>query len=255
MLFGYSAMPDDCNRAKMAGYDYVELPGKVVAAMDDTEFAAFAKSLSIPALRMNAYCPPEVVIAGPGYDRAAVREYAQKLLPRIALLGTEMVGIGSPMSRKLPPGFDPALARAQIEGFLLETVHVFEGRGVKVCFEALASFYCNTVNYLAEAVDIVEGLNHPDIKIVLDFYNMEHMQEADISLEGVPFVHVHVSDDDGVYTLRSPLKAEKAAIHQQRLARLLDVGYDGGITLEVDIPFDSDRAEETLHIMRHAVLA
>ena len=252
MLFGYSALPEYCMAAKETGYDYVELPGKIIAAMSDREFTAFADKLSIPALRMNAFCPPEVVIAGPGYDIELVRQYAKGLAPRAAALGVEMAGIGSPMSRNLPKGFDRALARNQIKEFLIETACIFDHYGIYVCLEALASCYCNTVNTLKEAVEIVRILDCHNIKIVLDFYNMEHMGEDDIS--DVPFIHVHISDDDGSPSLRSYLKPEKREIHQNRLRKLTESGYDGCVTLELDVPYDPLRAAYSLDIQRQAVI-
>ena len=121
MLFGYSALPEYCAAVKEIGYNYVELPGKVIAAMSDKEFSAFADKLPLPALGMNAFCPPTVVIAGPGYDIQFARQYVSGLAQRAATLGVKMVGIGSPMSRILPDGFDTALAHTQIKEFLLET--------------------------------------------------------------------------------------------------------------------------------------
>ena len=249
MLFGYSAMPADCEAARKTGYDYVELPAKVIAAMTDKEFSTFAGSLQIQALRMNAFCPPDVVIAGTGHDISSIREYTKRLAPRAAALGVKMVGIGSPMSRNIPKGFCNELAQEQIETSLCEISYILENQGIAVCLEALATCYCNTVNTLAEAVGIVRKLQQPNIHVVLDFYNMEHMGEADISLLELPFAHVHISDDDGAPNLRSYLKPEKKEIHQKRLRKLPEKGYDGCITLEVDVPYDPVRAAESLRIM------
>jgi len=254
MQFGYSAMPEYCRAAQEAGYDYVELPGKVIAAMSEKEFAAFAASLNIPTLGMNAFCPAEVVLTGLKHDLAVVCEYTQKLSKRAATLGVKTVGIGSPMSRNLPDEFDRELAKTQLENALVEIANILGKNDITACLEALATCYCNTVNTLDEAAKIVRRLQHPNLNVVVDFYNMEHMGEADMDLTGIPFIHAHISDDDGAPNLRSYLKPEKREIHQKRIRSLVEQGYEGRITLEVDVAFDPFRAKESLCIMQKACL-
>jgi len=252
MQFGYSAMPAYCRAAQEAGYDYVELPGKVVAAMSAKEFTTFAATLNIPAFGINAFCPAEVVLTGPKHDLAVVCDYTEKLSKRAANLGVKTVGIGSPMSRNLPKEFDRELAKTQLENSLIEIANILGKNDITACLEALAACYCNTVNTLEEAAEIVRRLQHPNLNIVLDFYNMEHMGEADVDLTGIPFIHAHISDDDGAPNLRSYLKPEKREIHQKRIGSLVKQGYGGGITLEVDVAFDPFRAKESLCIMQEA---
>ena len=250
MLFGYSAMPQYCTAAKATGFDYVELPGKVIAAITNKEFAAFEKDLDIPALAMNAFCPAEIVITGPGYNRTANIEYAKHLSARASALSVKVIGIGSPMSRNLPVGFDPLLAKRQISEFLLDTAEIFGKYGIQTCFEALADCYCNTVNTLQEALELVRNLNNTNIHVVLDFYNMEHMGEADLPIPKASIIHAHISDDDGNPRLRSYLHPNKQELHQARIRNLLQTGYTGGLTLEVDVPYDPVRAAKSLAIMR-----
>jgi len=122
-----------------------------------------------------------------------------------------------------------------------------------MCLEALATCYCNTVNTTTQALEIIKQVNHPSVKLVLDFYNMEHMNEADIELTKLPIIHAHISDDDGAPNLRSYLKPNKKDLHQKRIKRLQDTGYNGGLTLEVDVPYDRERAALSLAIMKEAV--
>ena len=250
MLFGYSAMPQYCAAAKATGFDYVELPGKIIAAMTNKEFTAFEKDLDIPVLGMNAFCPAEIVITGPGYDRAVNREYAKHLSARAGALSVKVVGIGSPLSRNLPNNFDPSLSYQQIGEFLMDTSEIFGKYGIHTCLEALATCYCNTVNTLSEAVKLVNNLNNSNIHVVLDFYNMEHMGEADIPIPKASIIHAHISDDDGSFLLRSYLQPKKQKLHQTRIRNLLETGYIGGLTLEVDVSYDPIRAAESLAIMR-----
>ena len=64
------------------GFDFVELRGREVSALSGPEMDALERQidqLSLPCLSLNAYCPPGIVIAGPGFDlrqigRASCRE-------------------------------------------------------------------------------------------------------------------------------------------------------------------------------------
>lgn len=254
MQYGCTATIQECSLVQKAGYDYVEISGKAIAAMPEEEFNNFTKSLTIPVLRMNAFAPADVIITGPGYDRTRTITYARHLVQRANRLGVTMIGVGSPLSRTVPADFDPCTANKQIGEFLTDVSAIFSPYGIKVCLEPLATCYCNTVNTLAEALNIVRDINDINIRIVLDFYNMEHMGEADICLkDAVPYIiHGHISDDDGNPRSRSYLKPEKKLLHQRRVKGLVDLGYKGNFTLETDVPFDQERAIASLTILKDA---
>lgn len=252
MLAGITAAPEEISLAAAAGFDYVELSGKRVAAMSEDAFASLERILmrvGVPCLGLNACCPAEVIIAGPGFDPSAVRLYAGRLARRAEALGVRVIGVGSPLSRRLPDGYSAAQAKAEALTFL----HIFRermaGAGVTVCVEALADCYCNFVNTLAEAAELAELAG---CKVVLDYYNMERMGEADTDVRPyISFIsHAHISDDDGSPNLRSPLKSDKAAVHRARIRGLRDAGYDRTMTLETDVPFNAARATESLRLIR-----
>ena len=97
MKFGHCAQPGEFAAVKRSGYAFTELRGKAVAAMSDEAFDQVCRELDeleLPCLGFNAYCPAEVVIAGPGYDRANTRAYAARLAARAGRLGIRQEGIG-----------------------------------------------------------------------------------------------------------------------------------------------------------------
>ena len=65
--------------------------------------------------------------------------------------------------------------------------------------------------------------------------------------------HVHVSDDRGDCYQRSPLLQEKTQIHQERMRALWECGYDGYVTLEVDLPLDEGEISETLQVLKNSI--
>lgn len=255
MKFGHCAQPGEFAAVKRSGYAFTELRGKAVAAMSDEAFDQVCRELDeleLPCLGFNAYCPAEVVIAGPGYDRANTRAYAARLAARAGRLGIRQVGIGSPASRTLPEGYDRKKAKAQLREFLMDTAECFDPVGVKVALEPLAPCFCNCVNDYDEGEAIARALQPHKVGLILDFLNMELSGEDERELLTlVPSVlHTHISDYDGTPYRRDKLKPAYYERHRERLRRLKAAGYDGSVSIETDLPYDEERAQQTLLAIR-----
>lgn len=241
-----------------AGFDYAEFSGRDLCALDEGEYAQFRRVLQtggLPCYALNAYCPPEIRVAGPGFCINTAREYAKRCLARAVEMKVRVVCVGSPKSRHLPDAYDRELAVRQAEEFFAATAEVFAEENILVCVEALGPCYCNFINRLHEAHGIVRSVNMKNLKLVVDFYNMEHNAEANISLS--PYIndiaHAHISDDAGSPQKRSFLKPEKRDMHIGRLKGLYALGYRGGVTLEIDVPAELAAASHSLGILRGAV--
>lgn len=257
MRIGCGARIEELALVKEYGFDYVELRGRALMAMSLREVEELRGQLEargLPCLAINAYCPPEITIAGPRYDRARARRYAEELSLRAGLIGAKKIGIGSPCSRTLPEGYDRALARRQCGEFLADTAEVFAKEKVETGIEPLGYCFCNFINHLEEAYELAVSLDGYPVGITLDFYNMEQSGEADIELERFAdrIIHAHISDDWGSPNLRSPLDAEKLALHAARVEKMMKAGYDDTLTLELDVPMD-EAARESLRMMRAMV--
>lgn len=245
MKFGCSAQVSELSAVHALGFDYVELRGRELAALTPVQLdfvAAELERLHLPCLALNAYCPPDVVIAGPGFDLSRARSYAEALALRASRLGVLSVGIGSPGSRRLPVDFNRETAWDQARAFTAGTAELFARFGIRVGFEALGPCYCNFINRVQEASRMAEQLS--GVGLTLDFYNMEQSGEADCPL--LPYahqiLHVHISDDLGSPQQRSFLRPEKHALHRSRIKRLAEAGYDGTLSLEVDVPVGPEAA-------------
>jgi len=249
---------DDIFPAKEAGYDYIELMGKYLVSLSDSDYRKLIQKLDkneILCQGINAYCPRDIVIAGPDFNIKKALQYAKKCAMRAKEIGTKCIGIGSPGSRNLPKGFLRNTAENQLTDFLKVTAEEFGKYNITVCLEPLAPCYCNFINGAGEAVDIVRRINWENIRVVLDFYNMEHMGEADDNLKSyIPYVaHAHISDDDGAWDRRYFLKEEKTAIHQRRIKDLYNSEYNGAISVEVDLPVHKEMAQKSLYIIKNSI--
>ena len=134
------------------------------------------------------------------------------------------------------------------------TAEEFAVFDIEICLEPLAPCFCNFINFMPEAVSIIDEMKQNKTGIIADFYNMEHVGEADLDMKDfMPYIsHVHISDDDGGPDKRSYLKPERARIHQERIQNLIKAGYQGAVSLEIDCRINPDRAAESLAIMKAA---
>ncbi|SFI12907.1 Sugar phosphate isomerase/epimerase [Lachnospiraceae bacterium NLAE-zl-G231] len=250
--------PEDMIKAQNAGYNYVEFMGKYLTALSEKEYSSIqrqAERLCLPVLGINGYCPPDVKMIGPGFNPEKVRKYAACCAVRAGGLGVRFVGIGSPKSRMLPSGYSTLTAEKELKEFLRITTEEFDKYGIRVCLEPLAICYCNFINTLSEAVSVVKELQLSNLGIVIDFYNMEYVGEADMDLRTYVdcIYHAHISEDEGEPEKRSYLKPEKAGVYQNRICGLLAAGYRGMLTLEIDCVVEEERAKESLELMRRGI--
>ena len=255
MVIGCATDMEHYQMLKDLGFDYIELQGKAVCAMDDKQYQSVVNTVrqgTLPCMGFNAYCGKDVIIAGPGFNAANAFSYAKKCAKRAEGLGVRTVEIGSPFSRMLPEGYDRALAKKQAVDFFAATASAFVVYDIAVCVEALGVCFCNFINTVEEAVEIIKAAEMPNLGLILDFYNMEHNSEADMDLApyGQYIRTVHISDDDGSPQRRYFLKAEKYPIHQSRILRLMETGYDGAITIEIDLQVDPSLAGDNLRFLK-----
>lgn len=239
---------------KSVGYDYLEFSGKGLVAMTEEEYQELKKDLSRTGLRcecLTAYCPPEIIIAGPGFDPENAADYAKQVVKRAQELSVCNVSVGSPFSRNLPEGFDRKLAKEQACRFFEETARVFAPYGITVCVEPLGRCFCNFINDLSEAEEIIARVGAKNLGMVVDFYNMEQNGDADQDLGKYLSVilHAHISDDAGDPYKRDFMRPEKKEIHQNRVRRFYEAGYAGRISVEIDEPVIREKASSSLAML------
>ena len=236
MRIGCCTTPQNCKAVKEIGYDYVELSGCDIMDLDEIEFSdviKMLKKLDLPCAGFNNYCRGNLHIAGPDYDLAAAKQYAKLICSRAGALGAHTVGIGAPLARALPDGYDMAKAMEQFEGFLLETANQAKEYGIIVLYEALNSKVCRLGINTKEGYDLVHKMNHPNLLMVLDFYHMLMMGEDYENIaQFMPLVeHLHISDC-GTDGARDHLKPEGIPFYKASVNAARRTGYDKTISIE-----------------------
>ena len=187
----------------------------------------------LPVPAANRLIPADHRLIGPERDLDKLRRYVTTVLERAGRLGTTTLVFGSGAARTVPPGVDRDAAREQIIEFLRIALPVAQRNGVTLVAEPLNRGECNIMNSVAECMEYVRELGHPNFQCLVDSYHLwleseplEHVRDA------MPWIrHVHVSD----LRNRMPSGESGEALDYRSFFRVLrQGGYDGMVTVEAD---------------------
>jgi len=167
-------------------------------------------------------------------------DYLCHLIDFCADVGGSVMTFGSPNQRNLEPGIDPQQGwQWALESFAA-CGSTAAGRGVTLCLEALPQDLTNLLNTNAEVIKMVDAINHPNIRMMVDVKSMYSEQISipeNIRNCASYFRYVHANDAN----LKGPGFGD--VDFQPILQALIEVGYNGFVSVEA---FDfSPGAEET----------
>ena len=181
-------------------------------------------------------------------------EYLKELAKFCGELGGRVMVFGSPKQRDVLPGvsFEDAWEWA-VEGFK-ECCEYASNYGVTICMEPLRRELTNFVNTVEEAVRLIEHVNHPNFRLILDVYSMSGVGKpiGDQIRAGAKYLsYLHANDDNkggpgfGSIDYREVVKA------------LHDIGYEGYVSVEVlrDEPDPAEVARVSLETLKRFFLA
>jgi len=174
--------------------------------------------------------------------RAKSLRYFHKLIDFCGDLGGRVMVFGSPKGRQAAKGISVREATKYLTEGLAQFADHAQQRGVKILLEPLGHNQTDVVNTTAEAIKIIEEVNHPALQTMFDFHNTVD--------EKIPFheiiekyfahiCHVHVQEMDGKY-----LGAGNGVKDFGRAFQTLkDLHYDQWVSLEV---FDFSPGPKTI---------
>lgn len=203
MRFGICTSVEKSAAVKAAGWDYVEegVQRLLAATVPDSEWrgADVVKSASLPTPAGNTLVPGSLKIVGPDADLSRLEAYMRIVLRRAEMVGMRTLVFGSGGARHVPDGFDRARAREQIVAFASMSARIAANHGVTLVVEPLNRGECNIINSVAEGMEYVRAVNHPNLQCLVDSY---HFWLEDEPLENLraamPWIkHVHVADKVG----------------------------------------------------------
>lgn len=183
----------------------------------------------------------------------SVRERTAAYLGELARgcrdLGGELMVFGSPQQRRIPPGH----TREQAADFAVDTFRraaaAVADQGVRLCLEPLAPAEADFLTTCAEAVVLLDRIDHPSFVLHLDVKAMSSEAEPVLDLirtHAARTGHFHANDPNR----RGPGFGDTD--FRPIFRALKDTGYAGWVSVEVfDYSPDPDTiARESIRYMR-----
>ncbi|MFD2614796.1 sugar phosphate isomerase/epimerase family protein [Paenibacillus gansuensis] len=231
---GWCGKVEEAGELKRMGFDYIECPLASMSLENESEFKENLKRFqqsSLAVRAFNIFCPPGMKVVGPEADPSRIRAYILKAADVMNALGAEKVVFGSGHARTVPDGWEHKRAEEQFLNLLTWIGDAFAGTRLTLVIEPLNRKESNFINNLTEAVSYAKQIQHPNIKVLADFYHMEEEQEPLQALIDYKewIAHIHVAD-----TFRlSPGTGQYP--YAEFMGNLKAAGYTGMISAECSV--------------------
>lgn len=254
---------DQCRVISQAGYNAIEIAPFTLVKEGVQEIDASGRrelkqvmddyGLDCVGLHWLLTAPPKGLhFTGPD---AALRsksvDYMKALIDFTADLGGPYMIFGSPDQRSALDISVEDACKNLAEGLSLCADHCQE-RDVKILIESVTKIQTNVVNTMAEAVEIVETIDHPYIRSMIDYHNTADETDPMDKLirDYIDYIeHVQISEMDG----RHLGTGDGSRTYASTFQTFKDMGYDGWISLEI---FDFEPggeviANESMTVLKH----
>ena len=240
---GVCGSVDDFPKAERFGFDYFEPSAAAVAALSPQAFDDFQKLVSQSRLRCECFNSfiRSLMVVGPAVDRDALSAYMNSALDRCRALGGTIVVWGSAGSRNVPEGYSRDRAWQQIQSFLRQAGDVARSRNIVVAIEPLRKQESNIINTGAEALRLVREVNHPNVKMIIDYYHLQQEHEdPQILVEARDaIVHLHFATPNGRVWPKDPAEDPGYARFFELVKK---IDFRGGLSIEGKGTFEADAA-------------
>ncbi|MEX2113555.1 MAG: sugar phosphate isomerase/epimerase family protein [Pirellulales bacterium] len=186
--------------------------------------------------------------------RRRTSRYVQELARLCRDLGGSRMIFGSPQQRNVLPGVTPEQAMDFAAEVVTEALPVLESTGVTLCMEPLAPAEGNFLNTAADAVRLIEKIDHANCRLILDCKAMssEAVTIPQLIRQHIGVLaHFHANDPNK----QGPGFGELDFV--PILAALEEVGYQGWVSVEVfDYTPGIERlAQQSIDNLRRALVA
>jgi len=134
--------------------------------------------------------------------RQRTTAYLRELIRFCGDLGGKVMIVGSPQQRNVGEGVAYEVAWGRFVDMIVACLDLAAERDVTLCMEALPPDQCNFITHLAEAVQIVREVDHPNFQTMFDVHNahLETDPLPELMRRYMPYIaHVHVNEMDGGY--------------------------------------------------------
>jgi len=219
---------------KSAGYSFVEISinSFLMPDKDDTAFTDNLREASesaLPVMAGNIFFPGDMKLVGPNADMEAILRYADVAMKRAKQIGIRIFVLGSGGARRIPDDFDQEKATVQFIDLCKQLALLGEKYDIIIVVEPLRKQETNFIHTVRQGTEIVRAVNHPNLRVLADFYHMmcEDEDAQAIVEAGDLLYHCHIAE-----------KAERTAPgikgddFTSYFKALKTINYQGSISLE-----------------------
>jgi D-psicose/D-tagatose/L-ribulose 3-epimerase len=244
---------DGFAKAEALGFDYFEPSVAALSVLSDQAFAEIRKQVLASRIRCET-CNNFIrtlKVVGTDVDAKALKAYMNQMMDRCRELGADIVVWGSASSRNVPDGYSRETAWAQIKEFLAYAGDIARSKKMVIAIEPLRHPDSNIINSGAEGLRLVHEVNHPNVKMMIDFYHMRSEKEdPKILVEAAAeIVHIHFANPEG---RRWPKSQDEDPEYSRFFAYLKQIHYKEGISIEGRGTLDAD-APASLDFFRQEI--
>lgn len=254
MKFGICTGFENIGLLEELGYDFLEGSVQKAATMDEEEFESLRKIVNQSSIKCdvcNLFFPVAIKAVGPEANKKELEEYMKIAFERIALLGTKLVVIGSGRSRTVPEGWSMEKGLEQFAWAMKTAGDEGQKHGITVTVEHLPGTSTNTLTSFKEALKFVKELNHPNVKMMVDYGHVKTMKE-DINnlLEGEGYIlHLHIRNSkNGAFPLD-----ENEDDYEELFDILKRINYQGKVSIEAFTDDLKEDAARSLKVLKELV--
>lgn len=249
---GVCGNPKDFSKTAQYGYDYFEPSAASLAAMNDTDWAAFrdqVKAAPVKCTSDNILFSRGQRVVGADVNLDEIMKYVETTFDRCKAVGAEVVVWGSSGSRNVQEGYSRDTAWKQIVEFLKRLGPVAKAKGIVIGIEPLRHQESNIINTGAEALKLLTEVNHPQIQMIIDFYHMriENEDPEIVRTAKDHIVHMHFANPNGRKWPHSP---DEDPVYGKFFEIVKAVGYNRGLSIEGTGTFEADGAA-SLEFFKH----
>ena len=232
-------LTEGCRVMRELGYDAAEATVGLIMSLSEEETGTLQDAHKAGAFSLdacNSFIPGHLPIITDAAGTAALYDFVDRAIARMASLGIRYVVFGSGAVRRIPEGYDRAAAEAMIDAFIMHVDAACDQHGMVCVIEPLNKAETNWCNTVAEGAAVVRRLNLKNVRLLADGYHM--------SREGEPYsvltdnadilTHCHIASADR--KIPGGTDYEKGF-----LDTLKSIGYEGIVTVECG--FTDFRAE------------
>jgi len=233
MRIGVCSNIENIEEVENIGFDYIELSVSKIMDLSESDFSKAVekvKKSKIKCEALNILFPKNMSLLGENVDREAVKTYIAGAMKRVSAIGGEVVVFGSGASRKVPEGLEYNAAWKQLVDITEMVGKEAAKYGITIVIEPLNKNETNIVNSVAEGLKLVKDVNHPNVKLLADFFHMR-VENEDMNIIGECksyMKHTHIANGNGrVYPL-----SENEDIYKEFFEKLKSIDYEGRLSIE-----------------------